>query len=566
MAGFLIGMAFPSQPSYAQYTANFQTNIISGVTSNWAGTYCVGSNTFADTMLIQDSGVLSNSGAIFGYQAGSSNNTAVVSDPGSVWTYSYCDLGYYGAGNSLVISNGAQAGGSNSECQIGFRSGSNNNTALVTGTGSVWSATEFYIGEGGSDNSLVVSNGAELIGDGFIGDGPTSNNSAVVTDPGSVWNCNGELEIDEPGAQLVIKNGGRVNALGGDIGDGLGSNFVFVTGTSSTWSNQGLVYFGGYGSSNQLVISRGGQVIVNGINVGMSSGNDLVLVTDPGSVLSSSGGLELGLGRYSSLVISNGGQAVLSENAYVENAENVLVTGTGSAWSIGGTLSMEEFNSMTISNGALVSDSSALVGDGFSLASNNIVRVADGGVWQNGVLYIGNEGSSNSLVISGGSVSATNLVVGFASSNCNNVVELNSGTLTVTNNGGGVLEVRHGKLVLNSGVLQADTLVITNPCASFSHTGGTLIVGNVVLDPNTFRIVSVSRQSNDLLVTWMMGPGATNTLQATAGDGTGSYSTNSFTDIFVVTNNTTVGTVTNYLDLGAATNKPSRYYRARLLP
>jgi hypothetical protein len=63
-----------------------------------------------------------------------------------------------------------------------------------------------------------------------------------------------------------------------------------------------------------------------------------------------------------------------------------------------------------------------------------------------------------------------------------------------------------------------------------------------------------------------MAPGATNTLQAAAGGGSGGYSTNGFTDIFVVTNNTTIGTVTNYLDLGAATNRPARYYRARLVP
>jgi hypothetical protein len=34
----------------------------------------------------------------------------------------------------------------------------------------------------------------------------------------------------------------------------------------------------------------------------------------------------------------------------------------------------------------------------------------------------------------------------------------------------------------------------------------------------------------------------------------------------VVTNNPSLGTVTNYLDLGAATNTPTRYYRVRLTP
>jgi hypothetical protein len=93
-----------------------------------------------------------------------------------------------------------------------------------------------------------------------------------------------------------------------------------------------------------------------------------------------------------------------------------------------------------------------------------------------------------------------------------------------------------------------------------------LIVGNVVLDPNTFRIVSITPQGNDMLVMWMMGPGATNTLQATNGGPGHGYNTNGFTDIFIVTNNTTVGTLTNYLDIGAATNALARYYRARLVP
>ena len=40
--------------------------------------------------------------------------------------------------------------------------------------------------------------------------------------------------------------------------------------------------------------------------------------------------------------------------------------------------------------------------------------------------------------------------------------------------------------------------------------------------------------------------------------------TNNSIAIFTVTN--TVGTTTNYLDVGGATNKPARYYRVRLVP
>src|SRR5437867_226761 len=72
--------------SQAQYTANFQTNMISGVTSNWSGNYLVGSNTFADVLLVQSDGVLSNGVGYLGFEVGSSNNTATVADSGSVWS------------------------------------------------------------------------------------------------------------------------------------------------------------------------------------------------------------------------------------------------------------------------------------------------------------------------------------------------------------------------------------------------------------------------------------------------------------------------------------------------
>jgi hypothetical protein len=91
------------------------------------------------------------------------------------------------------------------------------------------------------------------------------------------------------------------------------------------------------------------------------------------------------------------------------------------------------------------------------------------------------------------------------------------------------------------------------------------LVGTDPTNPaSSFRIISIAPSGIDLLVTWMIGSGKTNALQATAGDTFGGYNTNNFTDIFTVTN--TVGTTTTYLDTGAATNVPARYYRVRLVP
>ena len=58
-----------------------------------------------------------------------------------------------------------------------------------------------------------------------------------------------------------------------------------------------------------------------------------------------------------------------------------------------------------------------------------------------------------------------------------------------------------------------------------------------------------------------------NQLQVTPGGVGGSYSTNGFSDLgsqLLIPGSGTV--MTNYTDIGGATNKPSRFYRVRLVP
>ena len=536
--GLIIALVLNSQHAHAQYSADFQTNVISGITSNWPGVYFVGFTNFADALVIQNGGVLSNGTGYLGYNSASSNNIAFVTGPGSVWS-NRADLyiGQNGSGNSLVISNGGQVvsgpGGQGLDL-VGETASSSNNSVAVTGPGSAWveNQSRFLFGNYGAQNTLLINNG------GLFAVG---------------------------GACLVGFN------------DASGSNSLLVTDTGSIWSNSGTLAFGYNGRYNSLVISNGGMVVDSLGYVYSSSGitSNTVLVTGSGSVWNNSGTLVVGQGKGSgnSLVIQNGGLVICSNAVLLSTSNLVLVT--GSTWSNRGDLylgSAGTGNSLVISNSGQVVNGTCYVGDNAAIGGSNSVRVAGGfgllkTAWGNDILYVGYLGSGNSVVITGGSVSATNVVVGAASATCDNVLELDGGSLVVTNaTGTGVLEVRNGEFIFTGGVLQADTLVLTNPCAQFVHTGGTLIVGNVVLDPNFFRITSITRQSNDLLITWLMGPGATNALQVATGGADDSYTTNGFTDIFVVTNNTKLGTVTNYLDVGAATNVPARYYRARLAP
>jgi hypothetical protein len=203
------------------------------------------------------------------------------------------------------------------------------------------------------------------------------------------------------------------------------------------------------------------------------------------------------------------------------------------------------------------------IASSFSILSGGSLTVGGGSITVNGGLVV-----DGGALLTNGTVSIySNMVVGDCVAGITGTVSIAGGSLYVTNRTQtGVLNVRDGTFLLSSGVLQADTLVLTNPCVQFIHTGGTLLAANVVVNPNLFRILSIAQQTNGMLVTWMMGPGATNTLQVTNGDANGNYNTNDFTDIFVVTNNPTLGMVTNYLDLGATTNGSARYYRARLVP
>lgn len=85
---------------------------------------------------------------------------------------------------------------------------------------------------------------------------------------------------------------------------------------------------------------------------------------------------------------------------------------------------------------------------------------------------------------------------------------------------------------------------------------------------STLRIISVAQQGNDVRIMWTTAGGHTNIAQVTSGGADGSYSTNNFADILDSQTIVAGGgdQTTNYLDAGATTNRPARYYRVRLVP
>lgn len=78
---------------------------------------------------------------------------------------------------------------------------------------------------------------------------------------------------------------------------------------------------------------------------------------------------------------------------------------------------------------------------------------------------------------------------------------------------------------------------------------------------SAFRILSISPEANNLRITWQTVGGKTNTLQATGVIG-GTYTNVSPNLIILNTGDTT----TNWVDPGASTNWPARFYRILLVP
>jgi hypothetical protein len=100
-----------------------------------------------------------------------------------------------------------------------------------------------------------------------------------------------------------------------------------------------------------------------------------------------------------------------------------------------------------------------------------------------------------------------------------------------------------------------------------SNTNEFLAGTNPTNNQSALRILSAVRQTTDVVITWTTAGGFTNAVQATSGDGKGGYTTNNFMDISGLIAIQGSGDVTaTYVDGGGATNRPSRYYRVRLVP
>ena len=399
----------------------------------------------------------------------------------------------------------------------------------VANSNTVWNVggNKLAIGWNGSAN-LVISNGARVSSPFTMlsGNGTgSSNNTASITGPGSVWNIGGTLTVGSAARNntLTITNGGVVNLTGtvsdaiilvGAGGGGSSNNSVVVTGSGSqlNFTNSGMgMRMGNNTPGNKMTISAGG--VVNGgimrLGDATNSINNTLTVDGTGSLLNLSDYLQIGLfGSNNTVNITNGGQinssGVSTRLGNGDNSRNnaVIIDGAGSLWNnptnnlvvgLSGAA-----NKVTVSNGGQLNTGSATIGSGAG-ASNNLVTV-DGinSLWINGGtggLIVGGADSGNQLVVTNsGKVQSLDGLVVSSGLGTNNRVTIAGGSLFVTNSAGtstlNVGRVGAGTLTLNGGTVTADTLLVTNGIKSvFQFNSGTLSVSNsTVANGNLFTV------------------------------------------------------------------------------
>jgi T5SS/PEP-CTERM-associated repeat protein len=320
-------------------------------------------------------------GGLLGYNAGSSNNSGLVTGPGSSWNISGASItaGLGGSGNSLVVSNGGHV--TTEYTYISRGAGAADNSVVVTGSGSTLSNSwNMLVGVSGSGGSLVVSDGATIRS--FIGqlgyNAGSSNNSALVTGSGSVWNNpNSYYGITvgmSGGATLTVANGGTVNlnstgiTLGLTLAEYAGSSGTLNIGRFGTNDAAGTVstpkigFGAGTGTINfnqsnsttiNAVISGNGSVNQLGSGTTILTGNYTpggntysgTTTVSAGTLLASSASGSSAIGS-STLMVSNtgtfGGKGVVQGAATIASGGTLAVglNGVGSL-SFNGGLTLE---------------------------------------------------------------------------------------------------------------------------------------------------------------------------------------------------------------------------------
>jgi T5SS/PEP-CTERM-associated repeat protein len=402
MAAFLSGvrsvlaaLALASLTAPTAFAETGATNIINGTTKSYGGDYAVGTNGSFNALIVTNAGVVRvSSSSRIGYTSTSSNNYALVSGVGSLWSNGVeLSIGSTGSFNRLTVNDGARVL-MDGRTWMGYDIVSGHNSLSLDGTGSLRTTT-IYIGLSGSSNSVVISNGGSLFDiTGYLGyNASATGNSVTVTGSGSVWSNSTFVTVgrNSPGSSLTISDGGTVIASNMYMG-------AYATATGSVVNVSG-------GNLYLTNITRDAQLDVRWATFSLNTGtvlvNRLYVTNNANSVMNFSAGLLRSGGSTVSngttFVVGDGSQSAtfdllggthrfanglkLSTNASLIGSGDIIA---GSATNFGVIAPGHSAGTLTFSGDLTLTDSSTLNFEIGGNTTNDYDRV-----WVGGLLRIG---------------------------------------------------------------------------------------------------------------------------------------------------------------------------------
>ncbi len=425
-------------PARAQLVADGETNILDGVIVN-VPSLTVGTNGSFTLLVLTNGAIVTNTLEMsIGANASAQSNRVVVTRAGSLLgspsLLGGLAVGESGSFNELRVLDGAFVGYKSSD--VGLNASGKSNLVVVDGAGSFLNQAILRVGSAGSGNQLLITNGGMVkTTTGTIGQAiSASNNLVIVTGPGSTWS-NSTVNVGNYGTGnlLIVTNGGTVTGGADGIGTLGGSgNAAIVAGAGSVWQNSLLTMSANVGGPlNRLVITAGGAVLgVSTCTIGYYANSNSALVTGIGSRLTNGQSIVIGYaGRGNELIISNGARVTTGTTYAGQNGSSegrLVVTGAGSLLTNHSDCYVGQLgssNSLLVGVGGRLADNFGYIGS--SAFQNGNSAVVSGGLWTNRAdLYVGSGSySSQLLVTNAGRVAVnSNSYVGYSVYSSNNLV------------------------------------------------------------------------------------------------------------------------------------------------
>jgi outer membrane autotransporter protein len=332
------------------------------------------------------------------------------------WTASSIDVGTSTDNNSLTITNGAQVS-SAGFVYVGKDSDATDNSIVISGSNSTFTAQEkVFIGANGSRNALEILEGAtaEMYADLKLGSSTgASNNSLLIDGTNSTLTVDANVFVGVSGANNTMTVSDLASAtISGDLQVGQKGSDNSVT-VNNGELNTALLTVGSEGDSNDLVV-KGSNGVLNASNV---------IIGDKGdsNTFKISDGAQVGI--TDTLLIGNE-----SDNNYIQlNGSNTNVR-VDSDVVLGAN---GDDNSINIYGGTLAAEANVYVGYTNETENSTVlISGTDANLEIKNDIFIGSDVSSNnSVVVKNGGVlqvaGRTNLVFGSATNN----------TIAIGNNG-----------------------------------------------------------------------------------------------------------------------------------